>query len=176
MAKYDTEKLAQVNQKEIIINNPFELYNDSLYFLEETRMLEDSLENRFKRWRNIRLTIVCSLMSLESYVNVFITQHSSKKINIKQIGLGEKLTKVLEGITGKRIDENNPSFQDFLNCKKIRNNLIHFDGDIDIYKEDLTLENAEKSVDMVGRIIKELHKVHGSQAPPWITMKKTRII
>ncbi len=172
MAKENIEEPSQIKSEEIIINNPFELFNDALLFFEEINNIEDKLDNRFKRWRYIRLTIVCSLMSLESYINNFLIKEGNNGINVKKTALEDKLTNGMEKTAGKSINKESKTYEDFLFCKKIRNNLVHFDGDINIYKEQLSPTNAGKSINMVREIIKEVHKINNSKAPEWVFMKE----
>ncbi len=139
--------------------------------MKELENIENSVENRFKRWRNIRLTIICSMMCLESYLNNYLN-NSDIAVNLKKTGLEEKMRKVLKTSSQEALG----FLQEFSTCKRIRNGLVHYAGEIDLYKDGLTHENARKAVDMVRGLIRLIHVSSGSACPEWIEQKEPREI
>ena len=165
----------------IIVDFPCEMFNDALSFKEAAQYLEKDPEYDWLRWRYFRASIVFSMISLEAYVNTFISDYlrnikkrpqEADAFDKKKTFLIPKLKRTIPRVTGKHIDETKSEWNDLKTITEIRNRLVHYKRGTEIYKDDdfygVNIINAEKGVSMVRGIIKQLNALIGQQYPPWV--------
>jgi hypothetical protein len=170
------------------VNFPCEMFNDAMYFLEEAKRLNANPQNDWLRWRYLRASLIFSITSLESYVNTFISDITTKtlslpnvadKLSKKRLDLETKFDCIIPLITKKHIDKNKKEWSDYKIIKKIRKRLVHYTGGTKIYDNSdcgINIPNAEKGITMVRGIIKQLNSLIGQKYPPWVDRKHSWII
>ena len=170
------------------VDFPCEMYNDALFFKEEAKKLDPTSENYRLRWRYLRASIIFSLTSTEAYVNTFISDHVSntlgqpdmaQKMSKKRLSLDTKLEYILPLTTGKRMDKTKKEWIDYKAIRKIRDRLVHYDKGEEIYKDKapygINMANAEKGIEMVRGIVKQLCALTKKRYPPWVDQTQSWI-
>lgn len=167
-----------------IVDFPCEMYNDAIFFKEQAIELDAKTENDWLRWRYLRASIILSFSSFESYLNSFIKARIPDKAFANVFDKAKfpwdfSLRTIVPEITGGKITED--SLKKIRRIAKIRNRLIHYSGDTRLIYEDTNPEginanNAEKSIQMVRDIIKQLNALIGQQYPPWVDQTHSWII
>ena len=168
-----------------------ELFRDAIYFKEQAENLSDDPNNNPKRRRYSRASIIFSVNTVECFINEFISKSlsnstnpnitpSAKKFFDKRLSVGEKITLGVELITGKHADISNSAYNGFNQLIKWRNSLVHIKKYEDIHRVDIissknknsedvaTVYNAKKGIEAVKAIIKEIHKLDGTDYPRFI--------
>lgn len=83
-------------------------------------------------------------------------------------------------LTGKEIDKTKPEWADFITIRTIRNRIVHYTGGTQIYNNNdiygVNIVNAEKGIEMVRGMIKQLSSLVGTKYPPWVDSIESRII
>ena len=169
-----------------------DLFRDAIYFKEQAENLPDDPNNNPKRRRYSRASIILSFSTVECFINEFIikslsdstnpniTPSAKKFFEKEKRPVVEKITLGVELITGKRVDISNSAYNGFIRLNKWRNSLVHIKEYKNIYRvniipsrtknsEDIaTVYNAEKGINTVRSIIKEIHKLDGTDYPRFI--------
>ena len=173
-----------------LVNFPAEMFNDTIFFLEEAKKYDVSEENDWLRWRYLRASIIYSYASLESYVNLLIADTLRGVYGLRQaaeefqkdrsIRLYAKIDKIYPNIVGKAISPDWSSYSNFGLINEIRNRLSHFKGGAAIYNDSdpygINVTNAEKGVQMVRIVVKILKGLTNEAYPPWVDQQKSKII
>ena len=172
-----------------LVNFPAEMFNDSLYFLEEAKKLEPIPENDWLRWRYLRASILYSFACLEAYVNTLIADHLrnvlglpevAKNFRKRRISLEAKIDTVYAILVRKSIDKERREWNDFKDIQTIRNRLAHYSGGTAIYRDQdpygVNISNAEKGIEMVRLMVKYLKQLAGERPPPWVDQTHSKVI
>ena len=173
-----------------LVNFPAEMFNDTIFFLEEAKKYDAGEENDWLRWRYLRASIIYSYASLESFVNLLIADTLRGVFGLRQaaeefqkdrsIGLYAKIGKIYPNIVGKTIDPNWSSYSNFDLINEIRNRLSHYKGGAAIYNDSdpygVKVTNAEKGVQMVSTVVRILKGLTNEAYPPWVDQQKSKII
>lgn len=173
----------------ILVFLPAELFNDALYFLEEAKKLSKQPENDFLRWRYLRASIIYSLTAFETEVNIFITGHIRERLKlpnvaeefaVKRSSIETKVEQLVPILIGKEFNKSTKEWADWKAVKKIRNRIVHYTGGTEIYNDNdplgVNISNAEKAIEAVSGMITQLIQLVGSQVPPWVKQRESRII
>lgn len=169
-----------------------ELFRDAIYFKEQAENLSDDPSNDPKRRRYSRASMIFSFIAIEAFINDFIiksisnpnnpniTPSAKKLLGNTRLTIETKITLGVELITGKQVDTSNSAYMGFNRLKGWRNRLVHTDEYADIHpiyiknsknkkNEDIaTVHNAKEGIKTVRAIIKEIHKLDGTDYPRFI--------
>jgi len=171
------------------------LYDLSIENLDRAR----SAKERNERYKYSAATIVFAQAAVEGYFNWILEHkmlsYNYESQPIRRL-LGETIndirnpalkrwTYILEAVaflaTGKLVEPSKDFEKNAKKLNELRNYVIHYDAKLRpterlpktdegiIIWEKLTLENAEKSVEIARELIKELHKKEGTNPPQWIS-------
>lgn len=167
---------------------PREMYNDAMFFKEEAQKLDPKPENDMLRWRYLRASIILSLTSVEAYVNTLISNYLSstnklpdmaQEFSKRHMSLNTKLQYIIPLTTGKRIDKTAKEWVDYQTVRRIRTRLVTYSKGEEIYKEKtlygINLTNAEKGIDMVRGMVKQLCTLTQQKCPSWIDQTESWI-
>jgi len=162
-----------------------ELFSDAIYFKEQAENLSDDPNNNPKRRRYSRASIILSFSTIECFINEFIIKSlsdppnqnitpSAKRFLNERPSIGEKMTLGVELITGERVDISNSAYNGFNDLRRWRNSLVHIEEYKNMHRVNITpprnkkdtdvatVFNAEKGIETVIAIIKEIHKLDGT--------------
>ncbi len=168
-----------------------EIFNDAVYFKNQAESLPPDLSNAYERRRYSRASILFSFIAIECFINEFIDKLISDSDNLKKVPSSDKrglaknwlpITKRLKLcvklITGKHIDEGGSAYKRFIWLRDLRDAQIHSHGGANIYSEDIsiiygkneiaTVDDAKKGIEAIKAIIKEIHKLEGTDYPRFI--------
>ena len=172
-----------------VVNFSAEMFNDSLYFLEEAKKLGSQSENDWLRWRYLRASIIFSLTSFEAYVNTFIAGQIANTLKLQGVAKGfandrsslsAKLENIIPILTGKELDKTQPEWTDFQIIRKIRNRIMHYTGGTQVYNDadfyGVNITNAEKGISMTRGLIRQLTRLVGKPSPAWVNQAQSRTI
>jgi hypothetical protein len=182
-----TEGLALVSAGAMIVNFPEEMFNDAMYFLEQAKNLSAENNNTWLRWRYLRASIIFSFSSFESYLNSFIKARIqvipdkafANVFDEAKFSWQFSLDTIFPELTGQKIA--NKLLKEAKRIARIRNSLVHYSGDTQrIYEESnpegINVNNAEKGVQMVRDMIKQMNNLVGLKYPPWVDRIRSRTI
>ncbi|NIA11930.1 MAG: hypothetical protein GWP10_19950 [Nitrospiraceae bacterium] len=168
-----------------------ELFRDAIYFKEQAENLSDDPNNNPKRRRYSRVSIILSFSTIECFINEFIIKSlsdptnpnitpSAKRFLNKRLSPREKITLGVELITGEQVDISNSAYNGFNHLIQWRNSLVHIEEYKNMHRVNATLPknkknediatvyNAKKGIETVRAIIKEIHKLDGTDYPRFI--------
>ncbi len=168
-----------------------ELFSDAIYFKEQAENLSDNPNNNPKRRRYSRASIIFSFSTIECFINEFIIKSlsnppnpnitpSAKRFLNERPSTKEKITLGVELITGERVDISNSAYNGFNRLILWRNSLVHIEEYKNMHRVNITpprnendtdvatVFNAEKGIETVRAIIKEIHKLDGTDYPEFI--------
>ena len=176
-----------------VFHLPSEMFNDALYFKEVAESLPKDISHDFERRRYLRASIIFSFIVIESHINEFIikslkakksslsTEEDKKffkdtlellKNHLIGMNIKNKLSSSVKLVTGNKITSS-PEYEDFKWLNEIRNRLIHFRGERAVYTKDITIENANKAIETVRKIIKTIHELDGTPYPQFVDRKQS---
>lgn len=165
----------------VLVMDPYdELLKDAHFFKEKAKELPEDKNYDFDRWRYLRASIIHSFIALESYIDDFIkgtldrkdlssaAKDFLKEDKLDHMSITIKLTVGIELITHKGVDTSISEYQNFKRLKNVRDNLVHYKGNVEVYTKGLTIKNAETSIETVKNIIKKIHEFDGTPFPKFI--------
>ncbi|MFC1507199.1 hypothetical protein ACFLQ6_09050 [Thermoproteota archaeon] len=181
-----------------IRNLTYEMYNDAMYFKEQAKKLPTEPKYDFQRWTYLRASIIVSLIAIESFINLFLKQHFNyldvstqsclfvgnngkpKASKLRRLPIDVKLTMGIKLVTGKTFDVTKEPYKSYKRFKKIRNDLVHFEGtskqDRKKHNNDFTIDNAENVLKTIRSMMKKIHKFEDATPPEWIRQTRSAVI
>ncbi len=151
-----------------------EMFKDALYFFEQSKANDVSSGDVFVTWRYLRAAILFSFAAVEACINQSIDEHiernkhqmpqddvdywSEKK---RYISIGEKLSEGIKLYGGTSLNLNSILWSDFLELKKLRDDLVHYKVENRLYYDTKELfERSEKGIRTAGAVIKAIYLSH----------------
>lgn len=122
------------------------------------------------------ITIVFSIMTLESFINNYATKHYSItyfKNYLDNLNLKSKILLIPKLISNEQIDTGSEAFCLFIKTLKLRDKLVHDKTKkIDVSKpfdyEWVAEEESKNAIESVIKIVKDLHDIDSNIDKDWI--------
>jgi hypothetical protein len=150
------------------------MYKDALHFFREARTNHAKKDaDPFMTWRNLRAAILFTFAAIESCINQFVDDHvEANKARMTQseidhwtkdrrVQIDEKLKEGVELFGGIRLSRDKVLWQDFMEFKDVRNDLVHYKAANRLfYNTDELLRRTEKGIRTASSVIKKIYLAH----------------
>lgn len=126
--------------------------------------------------RSAMITVIFSVMTLESFINTYITDHFSKSFvenYLEKLDLKSKWIIYPLLVKGSKINTDSQAFEHLVELINLRNQLVHQKPKTkricDLRESDwVTEQEAEGAANTVNEIFSELAKIDSSVKTDWI--------
>jgi len=160
----------------ILVSMQQGMYTGALYFFGEAKNNHAVKGDPFVTWRNLFAAVFFSFAAIEACINQIIGEHvdrnkrqmSQDEIDrwtekCRYVSIEGKLKEGVElyGGKGTRLSKDAVLWGDFLNLKRLRNELVHYKVAYRLYrKTDELMERTEKGIRTTSAIIKKIYLAH----------------
>jgi hypothetical protein len=152
------------------------MYTGALYFCGEAKSNHAVKGDPFVMWRNLFAAVFFSFAAIEACINQIIGEHvdrnkermSPEEIDRwtekkRHLSIERKLNEGIElyGGKGTRLSKDTALWNDFIDLKRLRNELVHYKVAYRLYSDTQELmERMEKGIRTTSTIIKRICKAH----------------